>query len=333
VSSTRRRPPPKPTPMEAFDLNMSDAIWMIELAEALDNQRPKGVYSNTRESLGTALRMTKSERDGFEVTESADFFVIIKPGSAMSRDSLQDRTALLRHAIVAACAATETFFADLIVDLVRPQLHAHRTRHTTLPRKLRDVTLTVGDAVDLDHRYKSRRGLTEQVVGPYIRDKASVHPDSLGPLLQLAGHSDALKRIDRELQHEKGWSYQRMSEIAQRRNRIAHTGDRQGRGRKHLSAEEARSITDDLTAIVRAAEALLVPQRSTSTRVDHRPQLYDALVRQSEPVDAPFLAELTGIPKLTVSRFLNQWSKDDHDDSTYPGVIRVSRGRYLYVPP
>ncbi len=327
MTTTRRRPPRKPTPMGAFDLNMGDAVWMIELAEALANQRSRGIYSGTRESLGTALRMTKKVQDGFEVMESDDFFVIIKPGSDVTLESLQDRTALLRHAIVAACAATETYFADRIIELVRPQLRAHRTRNGALPPRLRSIQLTVGEAIELDHQYKNRRGLTERVVAPYIRERASVDPGALGEALSVAGHKGVFARIDAALEWPKGRCEKRMTEVANRRNVIAHTGDRAGRGRSPLSVDEARGITDDLTAIVHAAESLLAPPRTSASRVDHRPQLYDALVRQAEPVDAPFLAEVTGIPKPTVSRLLNQWSKDDHEDSTYPGVIRVSRGR------
>jgi len=318
--------------LEAFELSIGDAVWMIELAEALDNQRKKRLYRQTRERLGEALRMPRGDWDSIDVVESDDFFIVIKPGADITRKSLEDRSALLRHAVVAACAATETYFADKITELVRPSLWSVNTATTPLPRNLREIPLTVGDMVDIDHSFeKRRRGLTETVVVPFIQLKASVDPTGLGQILALTPVKSFFTTVDRHLDWERGYCQTRMSAIAKRRNVIAHTGDRQGRGRNTLSIEETRDMTDDLTAIVHAAERILTPQ-PTPKRPDRSVEVHAALVTCSEPVTAADLAELCGAPRPTVATLLSRWSAADFNDDRFPGVVRISRGRYLFQP-
>lgn len=322
-----------PSPLAVFETNMADAVWMIDLAEALANQRVKGIYSSTRDRLGDALRMSQAERAAIDVAESDDFYIIIKRNSSMTRDRLQDRTVLLRHAVVAACAATETYFADKVLEVVRPMLRTDKTASGDLPPRLRGITLSIGDLVDIDHRYTyRRRGLTETIIGPFIQERASVDPGALGEVLALAGHKGVFKAIDAELGWTKGTCEARMTAIAKRRNLIAHTGDRKGRGRSSLSSDEARSMADDLTAIVHRAELILTPVPSTTRRVDRSESVYAALTRCSGAVTAAELAELADAPRNTVATLLAKWSKDEDDDARFPHVERVDRGRYLYNP-
>lgn len=332
-ASRKRGAPKKQTPIEAFELNMADAVWMVELAEALDNQRTKRTYRQTRERVGEALRIPKADWDAIEVVESDDFFVIIKRNSDISRESLQDRTVLLRHAVVAACAAAETYFADKVTDLVRPQLRAVNTARSDLPRRLREINLSVGDVVDLDHDYRRlRRGLAERVVLPHIQTKASVDPAALGELLSLAAVKNFFGSVDHHAGWEKGRCHSRMTDIAQRRNVIAHTGDRKGRGRNSLGIDETRSITDDLTTIIHAAEKILTPEETGPRPPERSTAVYTALVRCADPVSAAELAELSGAPRNTVAGLLAAWTADGFADDRFPGVVRVARGRYRYEP-
>ena len=198
--TSRQGAPRKQSPLEAFELSLDDAVWMVELAEALGNQRQKRTYRQTRERLGEALRLPRGDWDAIDVVESDDFFVIIKRGSDITRESLEDRTVLLRHAVVAACAATETYFADKVTELVRPSLWSVNTATTPLPRHLREIPLTVGDMVDIDHKFeKRRRGLTETVVVPFIQLKASVDPAGLGQILALTSVRSFFTTVDNRL--------------------------------------------------------------------------------------------------------------------------------------
>lgn len=328
-----RSMPKKPTPLEAFELNMGDAVWMTDLAEALANQRTKGIYSSTRERLGDALRLSQADRAAMDVAESDDFYVIIKRGSTMSRDRLQDRTALLRHAVVAACAATETYFADKLIALVRPMLRTANTATNPLPRALRELPLTLGDLVDLDHNYqRTRHGLSEKILVPHIQRQSSVEPDGLVKVLALAGQAKLFTAIDAELGWEKGTCNPRMSAIAKRRNVIAHTGDRKGRGRNTLTTVDTRAMTDDLTAIVHAADKILSPAPPMPRRPDRSEAVYTALTRCPEPITAGELAELAGAPKTTIAALLSKWCNEQDDDAPFPHVERVERGKYLYNP-
>jgi amidase len=67
-----------------------------------------------RERLGDALGIPKKHWDTLDCIESQDLFAIFKPGGAASRDSVSEPQLrpLLRQALVAACAAIETFVLD-----------------------------------------------------------------------------------------------------------------------------------------------------------------------------------------------------------------------------
>jgi hypothetical protein len=328
-----RKMPKKPTPIEAFELNMADAVWMVDLAEALDNRRKRSPYKPTREKLGQALKLSKADQDGMDILESDDFVVIIKRGSDVTRESLEDRTVLLRHAVVAACAATETYFADKLLEIVRPMLRTNHTASGELPPRLRNITLTLGALVDIDHRYTyRRRGLTETIVAPFIEERASVDPSVLGELFSLAGHRNVFKTIEQSLGWDKGWCERRMTEITKRRNVIAHTGDRKGRGRNTLEPDETRSMTDDLIAIVHEADKILTPAPKEPRRPERSEAVYLALTRCAEPVTAAELAELSGAPRTTVAGLLSTWCVDQDEEARFPHVERVARGLYRYNP-
>jgi len=46
--------------------------------------------------------------------------VVLKPGSALTREDLRDSRPLLRQALVAACAAVETYMFDKAMSQIGP---------------------------------------------------------------------------------------------------------------------------------------------------------------------------------------------------------------------
>lgn len=71
-----------------------------------------------RERLGDALSLPQKYWDELECLENDRVFVTFKPGHATLREKLQEPNLrpLLRQALVAACAAIETFCADRVME-------------------------------------------------------------------------------------------------------------------------------------------------------------------------------------------------------------------------
>jgi hypothetical protein len=108
----------KPTPMEAFELNIADARWLIRSALVLQNQRVRRMRSELRTRNGDALRIPERDQERLDCIESDDLFIVIKPDSSIDRDHVAALDPLLRQSLVAACAALETYVADAACDRV-----------------------------------------------------------------------------------------------------------------------------------------------------------------------------------------------------------------------
>ena len=75
-----------------------------------------------RDRLGEALNVPQKRRTELECLQNKQVFVTFLPGHAEWRGRLGKASGLgplLRQAIVAACAAVETFCADRIMDAVQ----------------------------------------------------------------------------------------------------------------------------------------------------------------------------------------------------------------------
>jgi hypothetical protein len=74
-----------------------------------------------RERLGSALDVPKKHWDDLDCVESDDLFAVFKPGSRVDRESVSEvgLRPLLRQALVAACAAVETFVGDRVMERLR----------------------------------------------------------------------------------------------------------------------------------------------------------------------------------------------------------------------
>jgi hypothetical protein len=117
--------------------------------------------SELRERVGAAIRIPVKDRVALDCVESRDVFVTFKPGSRLKRDALLDHRLLLRQALVAGCAATETY----IVDKVMTRIGALVVSHDAATTRMRDLPLSVGDWLWIEQHYqRRRRGLREQVI-------------------------------------------------------------------------------------------------------------------------------------------------------------------------
>jgi hypothetical protein len=176
----RRR---KPTPLEAFENNIGDAERLVAYARALTNRRAYRFRKELRARLATALGIPDKDQDAIDGLESDDLFVMFKPKAELSRADFSDFAPLLRQAVVAGCAASETFLCDRTVIRVREIVKGRKP----LPPRLRDVPMTVQHWHGIEAKTYRRRAITDLVIEPYVREYASTAPSKMGELLSMVG--------------------------------------------------------------------------------------------------------------------------------------------------
>ena len=231
----------------AFETNMADAELLVRWAFSIKNSRQRRERAELRQRVGAALDIPQKRRPDIAVVESNELLIVIKPESTVSRDDFADVQPLLRQAVVAGCAATETFLSDLVMDHIA-QVTASRK---DLPSKLTNVPMTVGQWLDIDRDYKyQRRGLHERVLRDYVARSSSTSPRRMGELLALLGVTKWSQRLDDVRGVVPQSSVTFLDMVSQRRNRIAHTGDRSGRSRALITSDEVSDILNGLRSVV-----------------------------------------------------------------------------------
>ncbi|GAA2329137.1 HEPN domain-containing protein [Streptomyces kunmingensis] len=242
--------PPKLTAREAFDLNLEDAEILVDLAKTLVNNRQRKMRREKRERLGDALSLPQKYWDELECLENDRVFVTFKPGHATLREKLQEPNLrpLLRQALVAACAAIETFCADRVMERYSTAIAS-----TPPPGGLLELSMTVGDYLAIQEKYEKRGWGLRQVVEMEIRMRASPAPAQIGQLFSLVGEKKLMTRVDKRRKVAVNESTTELDRIVARRNLIAHTGDRSGRGRATITVDEVEA---DLATIVSIIDAL-----------------------------------------------------------------------------
>jgi hypothetical protein len=209
-----------------------------------------------RERLGEALRIPQRERAELDCIESDDIFVVIKPGSIVDRSHVADLSPLLRQSVVAACAAFETYMADTIMK----EIGGVMRNSDPLPTRYADITLNVAQWWQIQDGYKRRGwGLRELVIEPRIRELSSTVPSQVGQLLSLLGVRDWVNKVNRA-RGRSAKTVEDLDRIATRRNRIAHEGDRVGRGRAAITIDEALDEIEVIESIATAIESVVASE-------------------------------------------------------------------------
>lgn len=244
----------KPTPIEAFDSTMEDARHLAKLVDGFTNRRVHRMRTELRGRIGDALRLSAKHQAELDCLQSADVFLIFMPGSSLTRDDFVDARPLLRQAVVAACAAFETYLGDKVMSNIGPLL---RSTETLTPR-LRRVPLTLGDFIDIEEQYeRTRFGIRHLIVEPYVREAASTASSKVGELLSAIGIDNWAKKVDGQRNVAQGDTVKFLDSLTVRRNKIAHEGDRLGRSRADLSVAQVRDYLEGLNSIVQALEVLI----------------------------------------------------------------------------
>jgi hypothetical protein len=242
---------PKTTSRNAFDLNIADAKMLVELAKLLSNRRTRRMRVELRERIGQALSIPRRRWGEMECLENDQVFVTFKPGHASLREQLDDHNLrpLLRQSLVAACAAIETFCADRVMEL-----YSIAVKWSPQPPRLLGLTMTVEDYLFIQEKYQRRGWGLRQVVELEVRKRASPAPSQIGELFGIVGERNLLNRVDARRKMAKGSSASTLERIVERRNLIAHTGDRKGKGRATISVDEVEADLETIVSIVSALD-------------------------------------------------------------------------------
>ena len=242
----------------AFDLNIQDAKMLVELASLLSNQRTRRMRRELRERLGDALSIPQKRRGDLECLQNEKVFVTFMPGHGAWRDRLDDvgLRPLLRQALVAGCAAVETFCADRVMER-----YSAAIKQTPPPSRLLELSLTVDQYLTIQETYQKAGWGLRKVIEMEVRQRASPAPAQIGQLFALVGEKALLARVDTQRRVLKGTTETELSRIVERRNLIAHTGDRSGRGRAAITTAEVRADVDTLISIIDALDKQTKPTR------------------------------------------------------------------------
>ena len=244
--------PKKLKPMETFKSNIADAETLLSYSRALGNQRTRRMRKELRERIGEALRFSKKEQTELDCIQNNDLFVVILPGSSLSRSKFQDQRPLLRQAIVAGCAALETYIADKATERISDLLRSKEP-----PRRIKDISLTVGHWIDIENRYERRKWGIRPIIEEHIRKTCSTAPNKVGEVLSTVGVEKWANKIDEVRKVEKGTTDKELKEISDRRNRIVHSADRVGGGRGSLDVDQANNYLQILRDVAEAVEEVI----------------------------------------------------------------------------
>jgi hypothetical protein len=183
-------------------------------------------------------------------------FVAFKPGAGHLREDLNEAALrpLLRQAIVAACAAVETFVADRVMEHFSRAINGD-----PIPPRLLGLAMTVEDWLRIETTYTRKQWGLRQIAELEIRERASPTPSVVGELFSMVGLKDIFKQVDAARKLPKGTSAGQLEKIRVRRNKIAHEGDRQGRTRAAISLREVEDYLTHVREIVRAMERVTRP--------------------------------------------------------------------------
>ena len=242
----------QPKPIDVFETNIADAERLIALTSALLNTRRYRMRRELRESIGPLLNIPKRDWEKLDCVESGDVFVVLKVGGAVRRGhfSEPELRPLLRQAVVAVAASVESYVAAKGCSFISKAWE-------TQPDRLRQLAISMGDVFDVEARYTRRRWGYRDLVVEHLEREASCHPSKIGIVFSTVGRKDFWPAVDARRKVAKGTTIGQLQALADRRNKIAHTGDRIGSKRATLEISQVQEHYSNAKSIVEALEAVL----------------------------------------------------------------------------
>jgi RiboL-PSP-HEPN len=242
----------QPKAIEVFESNIADAERLIGLTRALLNTRRYRMRRELRESVGAALNLSQRDREKLDCVESGEVFVVLKGGGTVRREHFQEQELrpLLRQAVVAIAAAVESYVAEKACSLISRAWDQQ-------PERLRQMAISLGDVIDIEAKYQRRFWGYRDLVERYLEREASSDPHKIGMVLSTVGKKGVWAKVDAARSVRKGTSEKELRALSERRNKIAHTGDRIGSKRATLAIAEVEDYYANAKAIIEALEKVL----------------------------------------------------------------------------
>lgn len=159
---------------------------------------------------------------------------------------------LMRQAVVAIAAAVESYVAEKACCYISEVLKSEDP-----PRRLLDMPVTFEDVLWIEETYTRRGWGHRLLIEEYLRHEASADPGKIGQVFALVGRRQFWKKVDKTRGAAEGRSEKELKALADRRNLIAHTGDRIGRGKAALEIGEVQRYLSSAKSIVEALDGAL----------------------------------------------------------------------------
>lgn len=186
-------------------------------------------------------RPKQSALEAFELNmEDAD--ILLKLAKALTNERTYRMRREKRERVGSALAIGKKQWDDLdciesddFFMVLKPDASVCRQDLEDIRPLLRQAIVAACSSVEIDQRYQRKRWGLRQVIEEHDRIEASAERMKIGVLFSTAGvpqiwskvNGRAGKKLDTEL-----------DQIVDRRNRIAHQGDRRGGGRAALAFED-----------------------------------------------------------------------------------------------
>ena len=148
---------------------------------------------------------------------------------------------------ILTCTALESYVGDRVMEAV-----GSASRSSKVPSRLQEIRMTVGEHLGILAAYQRTGWGLRPILEREVRRVASPAPDQVEKAFSLIGYDNVLHKVDRKLNQRSDAARKDLQRIYDRRNRIAHHGDRVGRGRAHISVDEVRADIDEMERIAKA---------------------------------------------------------------------------------
>ncbi len=246
----------KQSALEAFKINIADAVLLIQYTKALSNTRKRKMREELRSRVGEAFRIPQKHQSKLDIIENDAAYVVFKDHASLGRSNFDDLRPLLRQSILAACAAFETFLSDRINEAI-PTLSVIKD----YPKRLREVPMSLGHWIDINTKYKRSGWGLRDILYQHIQEFSSTAPNKVGILLSMAGVDGWASKVDQERNKAKKTTVSELEKITERRNRIAHSADKSGQGRATIETCEAENYVASINEIALAIDKVLTANK------------------------------------------------------------------------
>lgn len=241
---------PTISPLAAFEDNIQDAIILVNRAKFLSTIGMRKLQSARTELVCDFLKIPKRDRGDVLCLENDHLFFVIKKDVGFGLDEMKNADPLYRQAIVAGCAALESYVADIMIQHLDFALGLKEPSS-----KLTGMPITLREWHEIDSKYVQGIRGVKKIIRENIKKSAGPSSASVGyimSMMQLTGWST---KVDNERKLTNGvTTVAQLDMIANRRNVIAHSGDRGPRNTK--APIDAKTVDEYLQIIKSIVEAL-----------------------------------------------------------------------------